>query len=196
MHLNLTVQFDAMPLVPRPSRSDEQPDSTLPAPEARDVLLSPALTAAAIRLPAVAAQQTPPEPASSELSPIQLERAAMLEAYEDPQNLPVITFAKLAGKSRDQVNRDIKARRLLTIAMGNRGQRIPDWQLDGLRHQLTVAVLKYATDADEWAIYRALSQPNEQLGGRLPIDAVTPGSLIKFSRMICATLAAQQSGHR
>lgn len=49
----------------------------------------------------------------------QRERAAMLEVDEVPHNLPVIMFAKLAGKSCDPVNRDIKVGRLLTVTMGS-----------------------------------------------------------------------------
>jgi hypothetical protein len=45
--------------------------------------------------------------------------------FEAPQNLPLPVFAKLAGKSRDQINRDIKYRRLLSLTLGNRGHRIP-----------------------------------------------------------------------
>ncbi|MBF8660618.1 integrase arm-type DNA-binding domain-containing protein [Pseudomonas putida] len=62
---------------------------------------------------------------SPEISEIQKEREEMLAVYEAPSNLPLPVFARLAGKSRDQVNRDIKARRLLSLSLGNRGQRIP-----------------------------------------------------------------------
>src|SRR6218665_1348674 len=37
--------------------------------------------------------------------------AKMLATYEAPHNLPVPVFAKLAGKSRDQINREIKGKR-------------------------------------------------------------------------------------
>lgn len=36
----------------------------------------------------------------------------MLSIYEAPTNLPLPAFARLAGKSRDQINRDMKSRRL------------------------------------------------------------------------------------
>ncbi len=42
-----------------------------------------------------------PEPVSE----FQRERAEMLAIYEAPTNLTVPAFAKLAGKSRDQINR-------------------------------------------------------------------------------------------
>jgi hypothetical protein len=69
------------------------------------------------------------------LTDIQRERAMMLGIFEAPHNLPLVVFAKLAGKSRPQINREIEGRRLLSLAMGNRGQCIPDWQLDPVRQQ-------------------------------------------------------------
>ncbi|WP_407830694.1 hypothetical protein [Verminephrobacter eiseniae] len=41
----------------------------------------------------------------------QRAHAKMLATYEAPHNLPVPVFAKLAGKSRDQINREIKGKR-------------------------------------------------------------------------------------
>ena len=64
---------------------------------------------------------------------IQGERAQMLATFEAPHNLPLSMFAKLAGKSRHQINPEILGRRLLSLNMGNRGQRIPDWQFDPVR---------------------------------------------------------------
>jgi hypothetical protein len=60
------------------------------------------------------------------VSDIQRERAEMLATDEASSNLSLMVFARLAGKSRDQINRDIKARLLLSLSLGNRGQRIPD----------------------------------------------------------------------
>jgi hypothetical protein len=79
-----------------------------------------------------------PQPA---LIDIQRECARMLATFEAPHNLPPPVFAKLAGKSRHQINRDIHGHRLLSLNMGNRGQRIPDWQLDPVRQQFVCIVL-------------------------------------------------------
>src|SRR5699024_10899946 len=81
-------------------------------------------------LPPAIAHVQAPEP---EISPIQREREEMLAIYESPSNLQVPLFAKLAGKSKDQINRELKAGKLLSISLGNRGQRIPDWQLVPLK---------------------------------------------------------------
>src|SRR5258708_12769912 len=106
------------------------------------------------------------------LTDIQRERAMMVAIFEAPHNLPLAVFAKLAGKSRPQINREIEGRRLLSLAMGNRGQRIPDWQLDPVRQEFIQFVLQRAEGLDGWTIYRALSEPHEVLEGRSPVDAV------------------------
>ncbi len=108
-----------------------------------------------------------------EVSGIQRKHQEMLAIYETPQNLPVQLFAQLAGKSRDQVNRELKAGKLLALKMGNRGQRVPDWQLDPLKSKLVRAVLRQAGEGDVWQIYNALTQAHQQLDGKAPIDHVT-----------------------
>ena len=63
--------------------------------------------------------------------------------------------------------------------MGNRGQRVPDWHLDPLKHALIQAVLKLNRDADPWQIYHALLKARPMLRGRSAIDAVTADNLDK-----------------
>lgn len=109
----------------------------------------------------------------SEVSDIQKERAEMLAAFEAPNNLPLPTFARLAGKSRDQLNRDIKARRLLSVSLGNRGQRIPDWQLDPLKLKLVLAVFEALPAIGAWDVYRMLTNPHAKLRGNAPRTAIT-----------------------
>ncbi|MCL4791049.1 MAG: integrase [Gammaproteobacteria bacterium] len=108
---------------------------------------------------------------------IQRGRTLLLEAFNQPQNLPIPKFAELANKSRQQIYKDIVARRLLALSVGPRGQKLPDWQLDPVKQQLTQTVLQEIEDIDNWAIYRALSEPLEGLGERSPVDAVTAGSI-------------------
>lgn len=108
---------------------------------------------------------------------IQRGRTLLLEAFNQPQNLPIPKFAELANKSRQQIYKDIVARRLLALSVGPRGQKLPDWQLDPVKQQLTQTVLQEVEDIDNWTIYRALSEPLEGLGGRSPVDAVTAGSI-------------------
>lgn len=126
----------------------------------------------------------------SHVSDIQSQRSEMLAAYEALSNLPLLVFARLAGKSRDQVNRDIKARRLLSLSLGNRGQRIPDWQLDPLRHKLVLTVLKRFPDVDAWRLYWTLCKPHERLKGHSPIDGLTMDNFEITTRIVCRVLGS------
>ena len=122
-----------------------------------------------------------PEP---EVSAIQREREEMLAIYESPNNLPVPLFGKLAGKSKDQINRELKAGKLLSISLGNRGQRVPDWQLVPLKHRLAQVLMNQCPHADSWDMYRMLTQPHPDLGDRAAIDAVTPTNVPAVVRVI------------
>lgn len=108
---------------------------------------------------------------------VQRGRAVLLENFNQPHNLPLADFAKLADKSRQQIYKDILARRLLALNVGPRGQKLPDWQLDPVKQQLTQTVLQEVEGIDHWTIYRALSEPLEGLGGRSPVDAVTHSTI-------------------
>ena len=55
------------------------------------------------------------------LTDIQRDRAMMLGIFEAPHNLPLAVFAKLAGKSRPQINREIEGRRLSVPSTNVRG---------------------------------------------------------------------------
>jgi integrase len=122
------------------------------------------------------------------LTDIQRKRAMMLGIFEAPHNLPLGVFAKLAGKSRPQINREIEGRRLLSLTMGNRGTRIPDWQLDPVRQQFTHIVLERAEGVDDWTVYRALSEPHEVLEGRSPVEAITACNLRKIASAVFGAL--------
>ncbi|MEH6498285.1 MAG: hypothetical protein V7751_02735 [Pseudoalteromonas distincta] len=90
-----------------------------------------------------------------------------------------------AGKSRDQINREIKTGKLLTLKVGNRGQRIPDWQLDPIKLRLTqAAMMKGRGDAHSWHLYHALLQPYEQLRGKSPVEAVFANNIHKVTRVV------------
>lgn len=141
-----------------------------------------ALAAApAQRLSAVRAPKT--EPA---ISNAQRERMILLDILEAPHNLSVADYGKLAGKSRRWITYEITAGNLLSISLGNRGQRVPDWQLDPLKRQLTQAALKQTQrGVDTWHIYHALTRPHDAFGGLPPIEAVTEGNLSAVVRIVC-----------
>ena len=131
--------------------------------------------------------QVPPPPTrvpEPEVSAIQREREEMLAMYESPTCLPVPLFGKLAGKSKDQINRELKAGKLLSISLGNRGQRVPDWQLVPLKHKLAQVLMNQCPHADSWDLYRMLTQPHPDLGDRAAIDIVTPSNLGLVVRVI------------
>jgi hypothetical protein len=115
---------------------------------------------------------------------IQRGRAMLLESFGQAHNLPLPEFARLANKSRQQIYKDIDARRLLALNVGPRGQKLPDWQLDPMKQQLTQAVLRETEGIDPWTLYRALSEPLEGLGGCSPVDAVTARSVDDVARSV------------
>ncbi|HRP94941.1 MAG TPA: tyrosine-type recombinase/integrase [Rhodocyclaceae bacterium] len=182
----LQADPEMAPSIPRKRRGDDRPLSPVPAVDPlpiRDghVEIASAEVAAGERdetekspvLTLIARSDQRPQPV---LTDIQRERALTLATFESPHNLPLPAFAKLVGKSRHQINRDIQARRLLSLAMGNRGQRIPDWQLDPVRQDFTRAVLARVGDLDSWMLYRALCAPVDALGGLSPLEAVVAGA--------------------
>lgn len=131
------------------------------------------------------------EPSATEL---QRGRVLMLKEFRQPGNLPVADFARLAGKSRQQIYKDVELRRLLALSIGARGQRIPDWQLDDIRRKLAQAVLQKARDVDEWTIYYALSEPNDALAGKAPLAVVTLGNLDKVGAAVFGKLGIHDRG--
>jgi hypothetical protein len=136
----------------------------------------------AMRRKAAALKATQPwGPSSTEL---QRGRAAMLKEFTQPRNLPLAEFAKLANKSRQQIYKDIAAKRLLALSVGARGQRLPDWQLDPLQQQLTQAILAQTDEVDAWTLFHTLSEPMEGLGGQPPIKAVGPRNLPEIVKAV------------
>lgn len=182
----LQADLQMAPSMQRERRGDDRPLSPVPAVDPlpiRDghVEIASAEVAAGEGdetekspvLTLIARKDQRPQPV---LTDIQRERALVLATFESPHNLPLPAFAKLVGKSRHQINRDIQARRLLSLSMGNRGQRIPDWQLDPVRQDFTRAVLARVGDLDSWMLYRALCEPVDALGGLSPLEAVVAGA--------------------
>ena len=126
---------------------------------------------------------------------VQRGRAALLHEFERPHNLPLADFVRLAHKSRQQIYKDIAARKLLALDVGRRGQRIPDWQLEAPGLQLTRAVLQAAEDVDAWTLYRALAEPCEALGGQSPAAIANRGNVDSIARVVLASLGVQRAEH-
>jgi hypothetical protein len=115
---------------------------------------------------------------------IQRGRELQLATFAQPHLLPLAEFARLAHKSRQQIYKDIDARRLLALDIGRRGRKLPDWQLVPERQALTEMVVQGAGGIDDWTLYRALSEPLEGLAGRSPVDAVTTDSVEAIARAV------------
>ncbi|WP_372387501.1 tyrosine-type recombinase/integrase [Xanthomonas axonopodis] len=180
MHLTITLQ--GLPTIPGqaaaqpPVINPNAPQLVVaPTPDA------PTVPASVHRLSAVHL----PEYARPKLSEIQRERLQLLEIFEAPHNLTVAEYAKLVGKSRRWITYEIQAGNLLSIHMGNRGQRVPDWQFDPIKRKLIQTILKQVPrNMDTWHIYHALLQPYDALGKRPAIEAVGPTSLHLAARLV------------
>lgn len=159
-------------------------------PAGRIVEFPPAVRAAALRrdLSRKADALVAAEPWQPSVTDLQRGRAILMEAFGAPSNMSVQNFAKLAGKVRQQIYEDIKARRLLTISAGPKKQKVPEWQLDQTKLALTRSVLVAAPDVDNWTIYKALSEPLESLGGRAPVEVVEPSSVDKLTKTVMNVL--------
>ena len=90
---------------------------------------------------------------------------------------------------RRWITYELTAGNLLSISLGNRGQRVPDWQLDPTKRQLVQAVLKQTPrGVDAWEIYHALTRPHDLLKGQSPIDAVTAENLDAAVHVACLVI--------
>ncbi|MDP2747815.1 integrase arm-type DNA-binding domain-containing protein [Pseudomonas sp.] len=183
MHLTITLQ--GLPTIAGQAAT-QPPMVDLAAPQlivTPPTAEMPAAPASVQRLPAVGL----PEYARPRLSEVQRERLQLLEMFEAPHNLSVADYAKLAGKSRRWITYEIQAGNLLSIHMGNRGQRVPDWQLDPLKRRLVQSVLKQVPRGiDTWDIYHALLRAYDTLGAPAAIDAVSPTNLHLAARLVAA----------
>lgn len=186
---HLTISIEGVPSMLNNDNAGD-PAATSTTHSARAIIETPAIASAIEHratfqrlsplLPPGANVRTP----KSEMSEIQREREEMLEIYEAPENLPVPLFAKLAGKSKDQINRELRAGKLLSISLGNRGQRVPDWQLVPFKQQLAQMLLKKCPNSEPWVLYRLLTKPLAELANRAAVDTVTPANMGTVLRII------------
>lgn len=124
---------------------------------------------------------------------LQRGRAALLAEFQQPHNLTVSEYARLAGVSRQQIYKDLNATppKLLALSVGKAGQRVPDWQLEALPRELTRLVADAAPELDAWTIYHALRTPSGALEGRSSVDAVKQKGRAVIS---LATLVLEELG--
>ncbi|MGR4868185.1 tyrosine-type recombinase/integrase [Variovorax sp. LARHSF232] len=186
----LTIHLEGLPVVSadEAAANESHKPAAVPAPilivtKPGDAM--PLVSAETHRLPAVPLPRSVME---EPLSDIQRERMALVDVFEAPHNLPVAEYAKMAGKSRRWISYEIKAGNLLALNLGNRGQRVPDWHLNPVKHALIQAVLKLSRGADPWQIYHALLQPRATLRGRSALKSVTATNLDKLIMAVSTTV--------
>ena len=186
----LTIHLEGVSVVSADEAAANE--SRKPAAEPAPILIvtkpgdaMPLVSAETHRLPAVPLPRSVME---QPLSDIQRERMALVDVFEAAHNLPVAEYAKMAGKSRRWISYEIKAGNLLALNLGNRGQRVPDWHLDPVKHALIQAVLKLSRGADPWKIYQALLQPRATLRGRSALESVTATNLDKLIMAVSTTV--------
>ncbi|MFU5616619.1 tyrosine-type recombinase/integrase [Pseudomonas aeruginosa] len=186
----LTIHLEGVPVVSADevAANESRKPAAVPAPilivtKPGDAM--PLVSAETHRLPAVPLPRSVME---EPLSDIQRERMALVDVFEAAHNLPVAEYAKMAGKSRRWISYEIKAGNLLALNLGNRGQRVPDWHLDPVKHALIQAVLKLNRGADPWQIYRALLQSRATLRGRSALESVTATNLDKLIMAVSTTV--------
>ncbi|HFJ0420310.1 TPA: tyrosine-type recombinase/integrase [Pseudomonas aeruginosa] len=183
MHLTITLQ--GLPTIAGQAAT-KPPIVDLAAPQLIVAAPTPDMPTAPASVQRLSAVHLP-DYARPRLSPVQRERLRLLEMFEAPHNLSVADYAKLAGKSRRWITYEIQAGNLLSIHMGNRGQRVPDWQLKPLKRKLIQSVLKQLPrDIDTWDIYHALLHSYKALGSRPAIEAVCPTNLHLAARLVAA----------
>jgi len=187
----LTMHLEGVPAI-----GGDPADSAPPRAATTPILLvtkpgdaMPLVSAAAQRLPAVTAPRSVME---QPLSDVQRKRMELVDVFESPHNLPVVEFAKMAGKSRRWISYEIKAGNLLALNLGNRGQRVPDWHLDPLKHELVQSVMKLSRGADPWQIYHALLQPRAMLRGRSALEGATANNLDKIIMAVVTSVKASE----
>ncbi|MBO9357638.1 tyrosine-type recombinase/integrase [Bordetella petrii] len=151
---------------------------------------TPAVEPKMHRLPAVPGR----DDLEAEPSELQRERNELLDMFESPQNLRVVDYARLAGKSRRWISYEIQARNVLALSVGHRGMRVPEWQLEPIKGRLVRSVLaRTSPSIDSWQIYHALRLPHSSLNGISPIDAATASNLERVCALVCEAVEASAS---
>lgn len=123
---------------------------------------------------------------------IQRGRANLLRAWAKPSNLSVMVFAHRSGQSAARIYRDIKRKRLLTLRLGGRPMRVPDFQLRPAGRQLAAALMTKVPDVDSWTLYDLLTQRSDAFGGRSAARVVKHNNIDRMA----STLLAQLGIHR
>ncbi|WP_311970469.1 integrase arm-type DNA-binding domain-containing protein [Pseudomonas baltica] len=187
---HLTVRIEAVP------RTAAGEGNLASAAEAGEMLVPanseaapvPKLVAGKQRISAITG------PMASNLGTISDQREK-LEIYNSPHNLPAGVFAKLSGRSRRWISYEIKAKRVLALAFGNLGHRIPDWHLDPTKHKLVQKVLSKFPQADAWELYKALTRSEDALEGQSAVSKVAAATIEEVFAVLSQSLGESPGLH-
>lgn len=187
---HLTVRIEAVP------RTAGGEGNLASAAEAGDMLVPDKFGAAPMPKPVAEKQRISAitGPMASNLSTISDQREK-LKIYNSPHNLPAEVFAKLSGRSRRWISYEIKAKRVLALAFGNLGHRIPDWHLDPTKHMLVQKVLSEFPEADAWELYKALTRSEVALDGQSAVSVVTAATISSVFAVLSQSLGESPGLH-
>lgn len=146
----------------------------LPAASPQAVLPSPPVLAAVVAMPELAALVAPQAwaPSERQLASGQLVKQAILD---QPDQDTVKAFAERVGKSNTAVYAAIAGRRLLSLRLNERTQRIPSWQADLAARRMVGRALREYPELDAWTAYQAFTAPVGVLGGLSLVQACQQG---------------------
>jgi hypothetical protein len=130
--------------------------------------------AAVAAMPELAALVAPQAwlPSDRQLASGQRVQQAILA---QPEQLTVKEFAKQVGKSVTAVYAAIAQRRLLSLRLNERTQRIPSWQADLQVRRMVGRALREHPELDTWTAHQAFTAPVGVLGGLSLVQACQQG---------------------
>lgn len=100
-------------------------------------------------------------------------RAAEILSGEDMLNADA--FADLLGVTRVTVNAKRQSGQVLGLDGAKRGFRFPVWQLDADGRPYAALIALHERLGGPWAVYRFLTQPHGELGGRTGLQTLEEG---------------------
>jgi hypothetical protein len=139
------------------------------------VLDQAATTRAAVAaMPELAALVAPQAwvPSEHQLASGQRVQQAILA---QPEQVTVKAFAEQVGKSVTAVYTAIAQRRLLSLRLNERTQRIPSWQADLHVRRMVGRALREHPELDTWTAHQAFTAPVGVLGGLSLVQACQQG---------------------
>jgi hypothetical protein len=146
----------------------------LPSGTAPVLDLAATTRAAVAAMPELAALVAPQAwvPSERQLASGRRVQQAILD---QPEQVTVKAFAEQVGKSVTAVYTAIAQRRLLSLRLNERTQRIPSWQADLHVRRMVGRALREHPELDTWTAHQAFTAPVGVLGGLSLVQACQQG---------------------